>query len=91
MITAPRQVPGTKLKCCRLLYTTTYTGKTTLLSCYAADTIGLHRVENHTHTDPAISLHLYCPPIEVCQSFEERTGVSHKCRVTFFHSTPENN
>ncbi len=52
--------------------------------CLTADTVGLHRVENPSHTDTAISLHLYCPPITVCQSFEERTGKAHCCNVTFY-------
>ena len=49
------------------------------------DSIGLHRVENASHTDRAISLHLYSPPFQMCQTFDERTG--HKRTCTFvFHS-----
>ncbi len=48
------------------------------------DEIGLHRVENPSHTDQAVTLHLYCPPITTCQSFEARTGRSHSCHVTFY-------
>ena len=51
---------------------------------YINDTIGLHRVENVSHTDTAVSLHLYSPPITCCQSFDERTGTGHKCKVTFY-------
>ncbi|KAL5469397.1 hypothetical protein EMCRGX_G030649 [Ephydatia muelleri] len=48
------------------------------------NTIGLHRVENTSHTDPAVSLHVYCPPIRMCKAFEERTGQSYTCNVTFY-------
>ena len=51
---------------------------------YINDSVGLHRVENPSHTDPAVSLHLYCPPITLCKRFEERTGQAHNCKVTFY-------
>lgn len=51
---------------------------------YINDSIGLHRVENPDHSEVAVSLHLYCPPIRICQSFDERTGKPHRCHVTFF-------
>ena len=51
---------------------------------YMSDTIGLHRVENTSHTDPAVSLHVYCPPIKMCNAFEEHTGQSHVCNITFY-------
>jgi len=51
---------------------------------YINDTIGLHRVENNSHSERAVSLHLYSPPFEMCQSFDERTGKSSKCRVVFW-------
>ncbi|XP_064388543.1 cysteine dioxygenase 1-like [Halichondria panicea] len=51
---------------------------------YINNEIGLHRVENPSHTDQAVTLHLYCPPITTCQSFEARTGRSHSCHVTFY-------
>ena len=56
-------------------------------SCSAlgwADSIGLHRIENPSHTDPAVSLHLYCPPITTCHTYEERTGHAHTCSVSFY-------
>ncbi|MBV94368.1 Cysteine dioxygenase type 1, partial [Eschrichtius robustus] len=47
--------------------------------------IGLHRVENISHTEPAVSLHLYSPPFDTCHAFDQRTG--HKNKVTMtFHS-----
>ena len=51
---------------------------------YINDSVGLHRVENPSHTDPAVSLHLYCPPITLCKRFEERTGQAHNCEITFY-------
>ncbi|KAL2778675.1 cysteine dioxygenase type 1 isoform 1 [Daubentonia madagascariensis] len=52
---------------------------------YINDSIGLHRVENISHTEPAVSLHLYSPPFDTCHAFDQRTG--HKNKVTMtFHS-----
>lgn len=52
--------------------------------CYINDSLGLHRVENSSHTDPAVSLHLYCPPFDACSMFDQRTGHRTKCPVTFW-------
>ncbi|XP_065883820.1 cysteine dioxygenase type 1-like [Dysidea avara] len=52
---------------------------------YINDSIGLHRVENSSHTEGAISLHLYSPPFQMCQTFDERTGHQRSCKV-IFHS-----
>ena len=51
---------------------------------FLADTLGLHRVENPSHSDTAVTLHLYSPPFSECQSFDERTGNAHKVQVTFW-------
>lgn len=48
------------------------------------DNLGLHRVENTSNTDVAVSLHLYCPPFDACQIFNQRTGIRTKCKVTFW-------
>ena len=48
------------------------------------DSIGLHRVENSSHTKPAISLHVYVPPFDECQTFDEKTSKKRICKVTFF-------
>ncbi|KAK7069923.1 Cysteine dioxygenase [Halocaridina rubra] len=48
------------------------------------DSLGLHRVENVSHSDGAVSLHLYCPPFNSCSIFDERTGKKTKCPVTFW-------
>lgn len=52
--------------------------------CYINDTLGLHRVENPSHTDVAVSLHLYCPPFDTCSIFNKANGKRTKCKVTFW-------
>ncbi|XP_055529258.1 cysteine dioxygenase type 1 isoform X1 [Wyeomyia smithii] len=52
--------------------------------CYINDTLGLHRVENPSHSDVAVSLHLYCPPFDTCSIFNKQTGKRTKCKVTFW-------
>jgi len=54
------------------------------MTCYINDDIALHRVENPSHTDPAVSLHLYIPPYDECTIFDDRTSKRGKARVTFF-------
>ncbi len=39
--------------------------------------IGLHRIENTSHTKVAVSLHVYIPPYSECQGFDEKTGKSY--------------
>ncbi|XP_055838305.1 cysteine dioxygenase type 1 [Episyrphus balteatus] len=52
--------------------------------CYINDNLGLHRVENPSHTDAAVSLHLYCPPFDSCSVFQKNSGKKIKCQVTFW-------
>lgn len=52
--------------------------------CYINDSLGLHRVENPSHADVAVSLHLYCPPFDTCSIFNKQTGKRTKCKVTFW-------
>jgi len=52
--------------------------------CYINDSLGLHRVENSSHTEQAVSLHLYCPPFDSCSMFDQRTGHKTSCKVTFW-------
>lgn len=52
--------------------------------CYINDNLGLHRVENASNTDCAVSLHLYCPPFDSCSVFNKKNGQSSKCQVTFW-------
>ncbi|KAI9330255.1 RmlC-like cupin domain-containing protein [Zopfochytrium polystomum] len=53
---------------------------------YVHDSIGLHRVSNRSKTQKAVSLHLYCPPFETCQTFNERTGECRGAGKTVFFS-----
>jgi hypothetical protein len=39
---------------------------------YMSDELGLHRVENPSHSSTAVSLHLYSPPFKSCQVREIR-------------------
>jgi len=50
---------------------------------YINDNIGLHRVENASNTDVAVSLHLYCPPFDSCSIFN-KVGKRTQCKVTFW-------
>ncbi|CAH1164745.1 unnamed protein product [Phaedon cochleariae] len=52
--------------------------------CYINDSIGLHRVENLSNVDTAISLHLYCPPYKQCSVFNQNTGQKSTSTVTFY-------
>ncbi|XP_065369590.1 cysteine dioxygenase type 1 [Calliphora vicina] len=51
---------------------------------YINDNLGLHRVENPSHSDTSVSLHLYCPPFQTCSMFEKSTGKRLQCTVTFW-------
>ncbi|GMR56102.1 hypothetical protein PMAYCL1PPCAC_26297, partial [Pristionchus mayeri] len=48
------------------------------------DSIGLHRMENPSHSEPAISLHIYYPPYDECRLFDQRTSKTHIGKVTFW-------
>jgi len=52
--------------------------------CYINDSLGLHRVSNPSHADGAVSLHVYSPPFDTCQIFDESTGRKTRCNVTFY-------
>ncbi|KAF3430236.1 hypothetical protein E2986_05480 [Frieseomelitta varia] len=52
--------------------------------CYINDSLGLHRVENPSTANPAISLHLYSPPFSSCSVFNKQTGQRTSCKVTFW-------
>jgi len=65
---------------------------------YMSDALGLHRMENPSHTDPTVTLHLYVPGYDTCHIFDERTGHASTAKVTFWskygekvdYSTPTN-
>ncbi len=42
------------------------------------------RVENPSHTETAMTLHLYVPPYDRCHVFDERTGRTNEAHVTFY-------
>jgi cysteine dioxygenase len=46
--------------------------------------MGLHRMENPSHCNPSVSLHLYSPPFEFCRAFDQRSGNSQKVQMTFW-------
>ncbi|XP_003703165.1 cysteine dioxygenase type 1 [Megachile rotundata] len=52
--------------------------------CYINDSLGLHRVENPSAVNPAVSLHLYSPPFSSCSVFNKQTGQRSQCKVTFW-------
>lgn len=45
-----------------------------------SDNIGLHRVENASNVETAVSLHLYCPPFDACSIFN-KGGQRTQCQV----------
>nr|ACO11707.1 Cysteine dioxygenase type 1 [Caligus rogercresseyi] len=51
---------------------------------YINDEIGLHRMANPSHSDFAVTLHLYSPPFQSCGVFDERTGKRMTCPMTFW-------
>ena len=52
--------------------------------CYINDSIGLHRVENLSHSKPAVSLHVYIPAYNECHTFDQHTGKTGVSKVTFY-------
>jgi len=56
----------------------------TYLEYCFSDSIGLHRVENLSNINPAVTLHLYSPPYSSCHVFNELTGQSTLAKVTFW-------
>ncbi|KAI0214783.1 Cysteine dioxygenase type 1 [Lamellibrachia satsuma] len=51
---------------------------------YINDSQGLHCMENPSHSDTTVSLHLYIPPFSSCKTFDERTGHSVSVKMTFW-------
>ncbi|VEN46965.1 unnamed protein product [Callosobruchus maculatus] len=63
------------------------TGRTIMQTndiCYINNSLGLHRVENVSNVDTAISLHLYCPPYDNCSVFSQRTGKKSTVKMSFY-------
>ncbi|KAI8988906.1 RmlC-like cupin domain-containing protein [Pilobolus umbonatus] len=53
---------------------------------YVHDTIGLHRISNHSSEKGAVSLHLYTPPYKACKTFEEKTGRARSSGICTYYS-----
>ena len=53
---------------------------------YMHDKIGLHRIRNPSPSKGAVSLHLYCPPYQTCQTFCENSGVARPSGNIVFYS-----
>jgi len=51
---------------------------------YICDDMGIHRMENTSHTDRCVSLHLYSPPFQTCQTFDQNTGHKNTVKMTFW-------
>lgn len=51
---------------------------------YICDEIALHRVENPSHTERAVTLHLYSPPFQECNTFDDMTGRKGTATMTFY-------
>eukprot|EP00003_Mantamonas_plastica_P031524 TRINITY_DN824_c1_g1_i4.p1 TRINITY_DN824_c1_g1~~TRINITY_DN824_c1_g1_i4.p1 ORF type:complete len:135 (+),score=18.83 TRINITY_DN824_c1_g1_i4:513-917(+) len=52
-------------------------------SAYISDDIGLHRVYNKCSETPAVSLHIYSPPYDACQCFNQK-GERKTCTITWY-------
>ncbi|KAH7721334.1 cysteine dioxygenase [Aphelenchoides avenae] len=50
---------------------------------YMNDKLGLHRMENPSNSDNTVTLHMYFPPFDHCQVFDERTGHADTRPMTF--------
>lgn len=48
------------------------------------DSLGLHRVENPSHSKAAVTLHIYVPAFSEAQSFDPHTGKARVCQITLY-------
>jgi cysteine dioxygenase len=51
---------------------------------YINDEMGLHRMENPSHSEQGISMHLYSPPFASCKTFDQKTGHENTVHMTFW-------
>jgi cysteine dioxygenase len=58
---------------------------------YINDEMGIHRVENPSHSNPAVSLHLYSPPFDFCRTFDQRTGKSNRVKMVYWSKFGQRN
>ncbi|KFM63606.1 Cysteine dioxygenase type 1, partial [Stegodyphus mimosarum] len=47
------------------------------------DSIGVHEMKNDG-SEPAVSLHLYTPPFNTCNTFDAETGVATPCEMSYW-------
>ena len=66
-----------------LLIKNLYTVLKTKSNNLSLDSIGLHRVKNPSLTEGAVSLHLYSPPFQTCQTFDDDTGNKKTVQMAF--------
>ena len=48
-----------------------------------SDDLGLHRVENPSSSEGAVTLHFYFPCIHECLVFDEETGKARRVKMTY--------
>eukprot|EP00090_Calanus_glacialis_P005393 TRINITY_DN1418_c0_g1_i1.p1 TRINITY_DN1418_c0_g1~~TRINITY_DN1418_c0_g1_i1.p1 ORF type:complete len:216 (-),score=53.57 TRINITY_DN1418_c0_g1_i1:111-758(-) len=54
------------------------------VTAYMSDELGLHRIENMSHTSKLCSMHLYSPPFSDCNIFDERTSKKTNVNMCFY-------
>lgn len=57
---------------------------------YINDEIGLHRIENKSHSKAGITLHVYVPPFTECHGFDQASGKSKVCQINFTSKVSKN-
>lgn len=50
---------------------------------YINDALGLHRMENTSHTETTVTLHVYVPAYQECLTFDERSGHRNTSQIVF--------
>lgn len=66
------------------LHETSVTSMAAGNTLYMSDELGIHKVENKSHTDKLVSLHLYSPPFDMCKVFDERTSKRTRINMCFY-------
>ena len=54
------------------------------VTAYMSDDLGLHRIENMSHTNKLCSMHLYSPPFAECNIFDKRTSKQTNVKMRFY-------
>ena len=53
-------------------------------TAYMSDELGLHRVSNQSRTQTMTSLHVYSPPFQDCNIFDEKTRKETNIQMIFY-------